>query len=276
MTSLQDFSSICRSTLLTLLAVSVAWAQAQQPAVANPSSSFASELTEHRNAEQSGHERIFGLVPNHNTLPNLSMVAPLGTGAKFRLAGADSFDQAAFLLAGIYAGAGQWQRQYPTFGSGAAGFGKRYVTAYADQVIGNYMNEAIFPTILHQDPRYYRMSHGGFLNRTTYAVSRVLVTRSDSGASRFNFSQVAGTATTAAIANIYYPDRSVSSTIQRFGLQLASGGVFNVLKEYWPDIRQKFSFRRSIGTSNRLIKTRDAELDKRDARAAVVPEPSLR
>jgi hypothetical protein len=55
---------------------------------------------------------------------------------------------------------------------------------------------------------------------------------------------MAGTATAAAIANIYYPGRTVSSTMQRFGIQLASGGLFNILKEYWPDIRQKLSFSR--------------------------------
>jgi hypothetical protein len=180
------------------------------------------------------------------------------------------------VLAGIYAGLGQWQHQYPEFGLGAAGLAKRYATAYGDQVIGDYMNEAIFPTMLHQDPRYYRMARGGFIQRTTYAVSRVLITRSDSGAGQFNFSQVAGTATAAAIANLYYPDRTFPSTMQRFGIQLASGGVFNVLKEYWPDIRQKLSFRRRTEASKHLNETRDVAPANRDNRAAAASEPSLR
>lgn len=231
---------ICRSSLLLTLVVAGAWAQAQPQLLADSLLRPASEPGERGNGEQGQYRRIFGIVPSHNTLPDLSMAAPLRTREKFRLAGADSFDQSAFVLAGIYAGVGQWQRQYPEFGLGAAGFAKRYATAYADQVLGNYMIEAIFPTMLRQDPRYYRMSHGSFIQRTAYAVSRILVTRSDSGAQRFNFSQVAGTATGAAIANIYYPGRSVSNTMQRFGIQLASGALFNVLKEYWPDIRQKF------------------------------------
>jgi hypothetical protein len=106
------------------------------------------------------------------------------------------------------------------------------------------------------------MAHGGFVKRTTYAVSRIVLTRSDSGAQEFNFSQVAGTATTAAIANLYYSDRSFSSTVQRFGVQVASGGVFNVLKEYWPDIRQKLSFHKFVRTTSLTNKTR--------ARAAII------
>src|SRR5690348_8325081 len=158
MISMQALIPLFRSVLLTLLA-SVAWAQAQPPAVAGsllPSPT--SQSIEVR--QQSGYERIFGIVPSHNTLPNQSMVAPLNTREKFGLASADSFDQSAFVLAGIYAGFGQWQHQYPEFGLGATGLAKRYATAYADQVIGNYMVEAIFPAMLHQDPRYYRMARG--------------------------------------------------------------------------------------------------------------------
>jgi hypothetical protein len=277
MTSLQAFIPICRNGLLAFLVVSGPCAQAQ-PRVADSLSPFASASGEHQNDAQGG-TRIFGIVPSHNTLLNRSMVAPLRTPEKFRLAGADSFDQSASVLAGIYAGLGQWQHQYPEFGLGAAGLAKRYATAYGDQVIGNYMNEAIFPTMLHQDPRYYRMAHGGFIQRTTYAVSRVLITRSDSGAGQFNFSQAAGTASAAAIANLYYPDRTFSSTMQRFGIQLASGGVFNILKEYWPNIRQRFPFRRRIEASKHLNETRDvapANRDNRDKRAAVAPEPFVR
>ena len=49
------------------------------------------------------------------------------------------------------------------------------------------MVEVMFPAPLRQDSRYYRMPNGGFVNRTIYAVSRMLVTRSDAGAGRFNF-----------------------------------------------------------------------------------------
>jgi hypothetical protein len=196
--------------------------------------------------------RVFGIVPSHNTLPDQSMVAPLSTRKKFELAAADSFGQTAFGLAGIYSGIGQLDHQYPEFGLGATGFAKRYATAYGDQVIGNYMVEAIFPAMFHQDPRYYRMAHGSFIKRTAYAVSRILMTRSDSAETQFNYSQVAGTAAGAAIANLYYPRRTFPSTMQRFGIQLASGGVFNILKEYWPDIRQKLSSRSRVAASRDL------------------------
>ena len=241
---------VCRSALFAFFVVSGTCVEAQpRPDESLPP--LATKPLGHQNEDQ-GAVRIFGIVPSHNTLPNQSMVAPLRTGEKFRLATADSFDRTAFVLAGLYAGFGQLDHQYPEFGLGATGFAKRYATAYGDQVIGNYMIEAIFPAILHQDPRYYRMTHGGFIRRMTYAVSRVLITRSDSGAVQFNFSQVAGIATAAGIETLYYPSRTFPNTMQRFGIQLASGGAFNLLKEYWPNIRQKLSSRSRIVASKEL------------------------
>jgi|SRR5579859_6471444 len=234
---------------LAFLVVFGACVQAQPPAddLVAPFSGKPDPQAKHRL-----DTRVFGIVPSHNTLPDQSTVAPLSTRKKFNLAAADSFGQTAFGLAGIYSGIGQLDHQYPEFGQGAAGFTKRYATAYGDQVIGNYMVEAIFPAMLQQDPRYYRMAHGGFFNRVAYAVSRILITRSDSGDTQFNYSQVAGTAAGAAIANLYYPDRTFSSTMQRFGIQFGSGGVFNVLKEYWPDLRQKLYRRSRIAASKDL------------------------
>ena len=190
MISQQALIRVCRSGLFALLLVSGTCIQAQ-PRADDSVSPFVTKRVGRQNEDRTGI-RIFGLVPSHNTLPDQSMVAPLRTGEKFRLATADSFDPTAFVLAGLYAGFGQLDHQYPEFGLGASGFAKRYATAYGDQVIGNYMVEAIFPAMLHQDPRYYRMAHGGFIKRTAYAVSRILITRSDSSAEQFNYSQVGG------------------------------------------------------------------------------------
>jgi hypothetical protein len=77
--------------------------------------------------------------------------------------------------------------------------------AYADQAIGAYLTDALFPIALHEDPRYFRMGQGRFFRRMTYAVSRVAVTRTDVGSNRINYSEFLGAASAAGIANLYYP-----------------------------------------------------------------------
>ena len=68
-------------------------------------------------------------------------------------------------MAGIFAGLSLAQNQYRSFGTGALGFGKYYAGAFADQAIGNFMTEGLFPIVLHQDPRYFVKGKAGFGNQ---------------------------------------------------------------------------------------------------------------
>ena len=120
------------------------------------------------------------------------------------------------------------------------GYAKRYVAGVADQDIGNFMTEAIMPSLLHEDPRYFRKGHGRFIVRLGYAASRVLVTRTDSGGSRFNFSEFSGNGGVALLGNLYYPDaHGGAATLQRMFTQIGTDSISGVLKEFWPDVKRK-------------------------------------
>jgi hypothetical protein len=118
---------------------------------------------------------------------------------------------------------------------------KYYGGAFADQAIGNIMSEGLFPVALHQDPRYFVKSTGGFWKRTGYAISREVITRGDDGRNHFNTSELAGNAVAAGISNLYYPavNRSFGNTANKWGQQIALDTFFNVAKEFWPDVRNK-------------------------------------
>ncbi len=190
---------------------------------------------------ESGQHRILWVIPNYRSDELGGVIKPLSTGAKFKLAFEDSFDPSAFLVAGVFAGISMANVQYPDFGVGAVGFGKYYGGAFADQAIGNMMTEAIFPSVLHQDPRYFVMGRGGFWKRTKYAISREVITRTDAGTSQFNISEIAGNGIAAGISNIYYPDaqRTVGDNMKKWGQQLALDTFFDEVKEFWPDVRHK-------------------------------------
>jgi hypothetical protein len=70
---------------------------------------------------------------------------------------------------------------------------------FADGTIENFTTQAIFPSILHQDPRYFQSGQGGVKRRILYAVGRIFVTRSDSGQSELNYSEFLGSTTAAII-----------------------------------------------------------------------------
>lgn len=183
---------------------------------------------------------IFWVIPNYREDEDIGKVRPLAPRAKFKMAFDDSFDPSAFLVAGVFAGISMAQKQY-AFGQGAQGFAKYYGGAFADQAIGNMMTEALLPIALRQDPRYFTKARGGFLRRTGYAISREAITRGDDGRNHFNASELAGNAVAAGISNLYYPsaNRSLSNTADKWAQQIALDTAFNVMKEFWPDVRRK-------------------------------------
>lgn len=191
--------------------------------------------------EEPSDKRILGVVPNFNTTDLTRGMPPLTVGQKFKVAVQDSFDISVWMQALLFAGVSQASDGDHDFGQGAKGFGKRYGAAFADQAIGNMLGEALFPTILKQDPRYFRLGRGTFMHRAAYAFSRTCITRSDSGKKQFNYSEWLGDASAAAISNSYYPitNRGPSQTAIKFGSQIALDGAGNMLKEFWPDLRHK-------------------------------------
>ena len=102
----------------------------------------------------------------------------------------------------------QAQSNEAGYGQGWAGYGKRYGSTAGDSMIENFLVGAVFPSVLHQDPRFYQSQGGGFFKRSGYAVSRIFVTRGDSGKSQFNYSEIFGSAIAACISTYSYHPRS--------------------------------------------------------------------
>lgn len=188
------------------------------------------------------NKRIFWIIPNYRTYPTLTEYQPISTRQKFKIAVDDSFDRGTFVLAGLFGGQRQLVNNTPSFGQGVPGFARYFTTAYTDLVVGDFMTEAIYPTLLHQDPRYFRRGVGSAWSRAGYAMTQIFWTRTDSGGHQFNFSEVGGNATAVAIANAYYPDnRNAQAALSGLGVQLGIDMASNLLKEFWPDLSRKFS-----------------------------------
>jgi len=200
---------------------------------------------------KSKNDRMFFVMPNFLTVGNESQVAPLSWKQKFAITAKGAFDPYEFAVVGILAGIRQAENAYPGFGQGFEGYGKRYGAGFADQVDGNIMVGGVFPTILRTDPRYFQLGHGKFIYRFGYAISRILITRRDSGGRLFNIPEFAGNATAIAISNTYYPaaDRGFSQSASNWGVQMGIDAFGNELKEFWPDIHRYLSNRKRHATT---------------------------
>jgi hypothetical protein len=184
-------------------------------------------------------KRILWIIPNYLTYPLLAKYEPITPKEKFKIATADSFDRGTVILAAAFAGEEQLSNASPSFGQGAKGYAHYFGAAYSDLVIGNYMTEAVFPTLLHQDPRYFRRGTGSGLSRLGYAVGQIFWTHTDAGRMQFNYSEIAGNSAAVAISNAYDPDgRDVSSAVSKLGIQIGDDMFSNILKEFWPDLHR--------------------------------------
>jgi hypothetical protein len=187
------------------------------------------------------NDRLFYVLANYTTVENQTQFVPLPANTKFLLTAKTMSDPVTVSFIGAIALIGQARNSDPTYGQGLQGYSKRFATFYADTGIGTAMTTSVFPTLLRQDPRYFQLGTGGVWHRAMYSVSRIFVTRADSGATQFNYSEIVGNGVAAGISNIYHPpnQRTVGNTMSVWGTSILLNSLCNVAKEFWPDLRGK-------------------------------------
>jgi hypothetical protein len=177
-------------------------------------------------------------VPRHTSLKPCS----LSTGEKFRLFVNDSVDPINFPGIAWNAGESQLEHDDRAYGQGAAGYSKRFAAGVADNATGDFFGMFLYPTVFHQDPRYYRVGRGSAESRIGHALEHSFVAVNDSGKHVFNFSEWCSTVSSKLVSNLYHPGspRGFGPTATRVGFSVANDMAWDVLREFWPEVAHKF------------------------------------
>lgn len=206
--------------------------------IATASTDIQVTFTQHDLAEEQIHQqekqRVFAIVPNFYVTYNWN-AAPLTAKQKFKLAFRNAIDPVAFLGAGFAAGVEQWDDGYSGYGQGAQGYFKRMGASYTDAFDGTMLGGAVFPSLLHQDPRYFYKGTGTVRSRILYAISTVVICKGDNGKWQPNYSNVLGSLAGAGISNLYYPADSRNGavlTIRNALVGTASGAIGALFQEF--------------------------------------------
>ena len=178
-------------------------------------------------------QRIGGVIPNFYSSYNWN-APPMEAKQKFQLSFRSIIDPVSFLTVAGIAGAEQYQNVFPEYGGGIEGYGKRYGAAFATHVSANLLGRAVYPSIFHQDPRYFYKGKGSIGSRAMYAMSAAIIARSDDGRWEPNYSNVLGNFSAGAISNLYYPDadRGASLVVINGLVDTAGDAATNLLREF--------------------------------------------
>ena len=180
------------------------------------------------------HQRILGFLPNYST-SYIWDAAPMTAKLKYKLAFRSIFDPMTLVIAAAVAGAEQWHNTFPGYGQEAGGYGKRLGATFADTAINRTLTYAVFPSLFHQDPRYFYRGSGSFRTRLLYAIESAVICRGDNGQMEPNYSKIVGSFTAAGLSNLYRApqDRTAGITLRNGLVIIGSGAAVNIFREFF-------------------------------------------
>jgi len=177
-------------------------------------------------------------MPNYRAVSAGEIPPPPTPREAFKIATENSFDYSAFVFVGITSLLAEGSNAHSELGKGVGGYWGYYWRGYLDKTDGNYWVDAIMPTLVHQDERYYAMGEGGIFKRGIYAASRELITPNYHGKDTFNVSEILGRGASQAISLAYYPSQTqtASGYAEKYAYAVGRDALTNVFREFWPDI----------------------------------------
>jgi Carboxypeptidase regulatory-like domain len=179
-------------------------------------------------------QRVLGAIPNFYVSYSRDP-EPLSSGQKYRLAWRTSIDPISIVISAGIAGVEQSQDDFNGYGQGAGGYAKRFGAVYADGLVSTFLADAVFPSVLHQDPRYFYKGTGSIRSRALHAIASVVICKGDNGRWQPNYSNVLGNLAAAGISNVYYPasDREGAElTIRNSLIGTGAGAIGALFQEF--------------------------------------------
>ena len=173
--------------------------------------------------------------------PLLATWKPLTAREKFRVFEKYTYSPRTFANASINSVMDDVKHSNREYETGPCGVAQRYGIELATSETSVFFERFLIPVLLKQDPRYFRDPRLPFAKRVLYSMSRVLITRSDSGHQTFNASKIGGGLISQAIGDLYVPGRSqgLHPLADRLTFNLARDAGTNLVHEFWPEIRRK-------------------------------------
>jgi hypothetical protein len=172
---------------------------------------------------------------------------PLTARDKMVLGERDLYSPFSMLGYLVMTGYSQVTNGQPNFGTDRGAFGERLgATALRDSSESAF-TDIVFAPLLHEDPRYYvEGPQYNLLHRMVYAVTRPIITRTDSGRETVNVAQLLGNASGSALSYTYYPksNQNFHDTAATFGGSLLGSAIGDLASEFSAQLLEAMHLKR--------------------------------
>ena len=177
-------------------------------------------------------QRVLGFIPNMYVVYE-PHPEPLTTSMKFHMAYKDLTHPVFFARTAAWAGVEQAAglRSYP---QNTRGYGERLGTGLADGVTEGLIGNAVLPSLLHQDPRYFYQGSGTKKSRALHAMLAAFICKGDNGGWQPNYSTWGGSLISSSISLAYNPssDRNAQHVFRNFGIGMSLHVVGGLAQEF--------------------------------------------
>lgn len=170
---------------------------------------------------------------------------PLTPRQKFQVFVSHTYAPRTFANAAMDAAMDRIENHNSQYAAGFAGAAQRFGVELTKSETNVFFGRFLIPALLRQDPRYFRNPNLPLVRRVLYSMTRVLITRSDTGHAVFNASYVVGGAAAQALNDLYVPGhrQGMLPIEDRLTFALAIDSGFNLVHEFWPDVRRRLLHR---------------------------------
>ena len=195
--------------------------------------SYSSKEVAAQQVKAEEQQRVLRFIPNlyvtYEPHPE-----PLTTRMKFHLAYKSFTNPVFFARTAAWAGVQQAVDTPGQWPQGAKGYGKRLGAGFADATTEGLIGNAILPSLLHQDPRYFYQGSGTKKSRALHAIFAAFVCKGDNGKTQPNYSTWGGSLISSSISLAYYPsaDRNAQHVFKNFGIGMGLHVAGGLVQEF--------------------------------------------
>jgi len=134
---------------------------------------------------------------------------------------------------------------HSSYGPGMTGFGTNVGVSYSQDVTNEFFGTFLIPSIVHQDPHYYRLPAASIKRRIAHAFYQVVWTQGDDGKGMLNYANLLGFALDDEIGNLYVPGQQTDmrASAKRYVLAFSLAPIDNFITEFVPDLARRIHVR---------------------------------